>query len=128
MFRLVLGDDEPSFRISLRSLAIVVLAVSSCDADGGAAGPGRSQRITYATDVAPLLRDRCGACHHPEGVGPFSLLTFQDAVGHADAIEAATAARRMPPWPADRSPSPSRRIPSPGPSNSSRDDRGRCIT
>lgn len=57
--------------------------------------------VTFTTDVAPLLADRCGMCHHPGGSAPFSLLTFADAKRHATQIAIVTASRFMPPWKAD---------------------------
>jgi Flp pilus assembly protein TadD len=60
-----------------------------------------AQPITYSKDVAPLLSDRCGVCHHPGGPGPFSLLTYADAKRHAGQIATVTANRFMPPWKAD---------------------------
>src|SRR5205823_14919135 len=53
----------------------------------------RAQSVTYARDVAPLLADRCGMCHHPGGSAPFSLLTYADAKRHAAQIAAVTASR-----------------------------------
>ncbi len=57
--------------------------------------------VTYSNDVAPLLADRCGTCHHPGGSAPFSLLTYADAKRHATQIAAVTASRFMPPWKAE---------------------------
>jgi hypothetical protein len=57
--------------------------------------------VTYASDVAPLIADRCAMCHHPGGSAPFSLLTYSDAKRHAQQIAAVTASRFMPPWKAD---------------------------
>jgi hypothetical protein len=34
------------------------------------AGPARAQSVTFTKDVAPLLVERCGMCHHPGGSGP----------------------------------------------------------
>src|SRR5258708_13970682 len=67
----------------------------------GARGFQPSVPVTYAKDVAPLLGDRCGMCHHPGGSAPFSLLTYADAKRHATQIVAATASRFMPPWKAE---------------------------
>ena len=58
-------------------------------------------QTTYAKDVAPLLADRCGMCHHPGGSAPFALLTYADAKRRATQIAAVTANRFMPPWKAD---------------------------
>lgn len=54
--------------------------------------------LTYNRDVAPLLLKHCAPCHHPGEVAPFSLLTFDDAVQHADQIAEVVADRLMPPW------------------------------
>ena len=56
------------------------------------------QSVTYNQDVAPLLADRCGMCHHPGGSAPFSLLTYADAKRRATQIAAVTHDRLMPPW------------------------------
>jgi len=53
---------------------------------------------TFSRDVAPILYRQCAACHHPGGVAPFSLLTYQDAARRAALIAAVTARRYMPPW------------------------------
>lgn len=52
----------------------------------------------FAHDVAPILYRECAACHHPGGVAPFSLLTYDDAAKRAQLIAAVTAKRYMPPW------------------------------
>src|SRR5213594_753330 len=56
---------------------------------------------TYTRDIAPLLAERCGMCHVPEGSAPFSLLTYADAKRYAAEIAAVTRTRYMPPWKAD---------------------------
>src|SRR5438105_3637835 len=54
--------------------------------------------VSFATDVAPILSARCAACHRPGGIGPFDLITYDDAKRHAAQIGVATARRLMPPW------------------------------
>jgi tetratricopeptide (TPR) repeat protein/mono/diheme cytochrome c family protein len=54
--------------------------------------------VTFTADVAPILFNACASCHRPEGIAPFSLLTYDDAKSRAAAIVAATRARVMPPW------------------------------
>ena len=54
---------------------------------------------TFTRDVAPILYRNCAPCHHPEGPGPFPLLTFDDARRHARQIVKVTTSRYMPPWP-----------------------------
>ena len=60
--------------------------------------PVRQSQVTFTRDVAPILFSACASCHRPEGVAPFSLLTYDDSRKHAAAIVAATRDRVMPPW------------------------------
>ncbi|MCA1686445.1 MAG: cytochrome c, partial [Planctomycetia bacterium] len=57
--------------------------------------------VTYAGDVAAIVQNRCQACHRPGEVGPFPLLSYDDARGHAAMIREVVDDRRMPPWHAD---------------------------
>jgi hypothetical protein len=54
--------------------------------------------VTYEGQVAPLLKERCGMCHHPGGSAPFSVLTYEDVKRHAGQIATVTRNRYMPPW------------------------------
>lgn len=54
--------------------------------------------VTYHKDVAPVLQKHCQVCHRPGEVGPFSLMTYKQAVTWAEDIKAYTADRKMPPW------------------------------
>lgn len=54
--------------------------------------------VTYYKDVLPVLQNRCQECHRPGEVGPFSLLTYKQAVRWGDLIKDYTASRAMPPW------------------------------
>lgn len=58
----------------------------------------RTSRVTYADHVGPLLQKHCQSCHRPGGIGPFSLLTFEQAQSWADDLKNFTANRQMPPW------------------------------
>ncbi|SIN74901.1 AhpC/TSA family protein [Singulisphaera sp. GP187] len=58
-------------------------------------------QVTYAGEVAAILRDRCQSCHRPGQVGPFPLLTYDDARRRAAMISEVVDDRRMPPWHAD---------------------------
>jgi Tfp pilus assembly protein PilF len=55
-------------------------------------------RLTFNKDVAPIVWARCASCHRPGEIGPFSLLTYDDARRHATQIADVTARRIMPPW------------------------------
>lgn len=54
--------------------------------------------VTYHDQVARILQKRCQECHRPDGIGPFSLLSYDQALSWAADIEAYTADGSMPPW------------------------------
>ena len=45
-------------------------------------GGGTSQteaRLTYHRDVEPIVDAKCaGLCHHPDGIAPFTLMSYSD--------------------------------------------------
>lgn len=54
--------------------------------------------VTFHRDVLPILQNRCQTCHRPGEVGPFSLMTYRQAVNWADDIKTFTHKGQMPPW------------------------------
>jgi hypothetical protein len=59
--------------------------------------------ITWSEHIAPIVYKNCSPCHRPGQSGPFSLLSYADAVKKAKQIKFVTKTRYMPPWPADQS-------------------------
>ncbi len=53
---------------------------------------------TWYRDVQPVMAERCGTCHAPGGITPFSLQTYEEVKEHSAQIAAAVTSRRMPPW------------------------------
>ncbi len=80
-------------RPRIRPLPPQVVADQEDDDPATAVGP-----VTYAADVAGIIQARCQSCHRPGQVAPFSLLSYDDAVGHASMIHEVVENRRMPPW------------------------------
>lgn len=81
------------------------LAVAACGGgDDGAsppAGGATSQTqasVTFHEHVEPILQNRCQTCHHDGGIGPFGLISYDDAFRQASQIVKQAAARTMPPW------------------------------
>jgi hypothetical protein len=98
-----------SLRLSqgLAVASAVALAACSDSADlpaGGATGgmsmmPAGVPAIpTWHQHVAPLVTSRCSGCHKPDGIGPFSMTSYESARPFAAAMAAAAASGRMPPW------------------------------
>jgi hypothetical protein len=59
-------------------------------------------KVTWNSDIARLVSARCVRCHSPDGKGPMSLVTYEDARPWARAIREEVLARRMPKWHAAR--------------------------
>jgi peroxiredoxin/mono/diheme cytochrome c family protein len=58
----------------------------------------REGKVTFYRDVLPILQNRCQSCHRPGEVGPFPLLTYNQAVNWCSDIKEYTQNRKMPPW------------------------------
>jgi hypothetical protein len=67
-----------------------------------AQAPRLSSDVTFTRDIAPILQRSCQQCHHPDGVAPMSLVTYDDVRPYAKAIKTRTSLRwqrgAMPPW------------------------------
>ncbi len=59
----------------------------------------QAQNPTWADDVACIVYSHCTSCHNPGGSGPFSLMTYTDAVNNAAYMKIKVESREMPPWP-----------------------------
>jgi peroxiredoxin len=58
----------------------------------------KDSQLTYYRDVLPILQNHCQVCHRPGQAGPFSLMTYQQAVKWSTDIKQYTQSRAMPPW------------------------------
>jgi mono/diheme cytochrome c family protein len=57
---------------------------------------------TFTADVAPILFESCASCHQPSGIGPMSLLSYDEVRPWARRIRERVESREMPPWHLDR--------------------------
>ena len=63
--------------------------------------PPAKVEVTYTKHVARIMQKRCQECHRPGEIGPFPLLTYDDAKKRTARIREALVEERMPPWHAD---------------------------
>ncbi len=77
---------------------VVVVVVASCLTALGCETVAVDEAPpTYAT-VKPFLDHKCGNCHRPDGIGPMSLLTYDDVALFGDQVGAVVEDGSMPPW------------------------------
>jgi AhpC/TSA family len=58
-------------------------------------------QISYEKSIAPLLIDKCVACHRDGGIGPWQMTSYDMIRGFAPMIREVVRTQRMPPWHAD---------------------------
>src|SRR5258706_13607139 len=58
-------------------------------------------KISYTDRIAPLLVDKCVACHREGGVAPWAMTGYDIVRGFAPMIREVVRTKRMPPWHAD---------------------------
>ncbi len=58
-------------------------------------------RISYEKTIAPLLMDKCVACHRTGGIGPWQMTSYEMIKGFAPMIREVVRTQRMPPWDVD---------------------------
>ena len=85
------GDGSSRGRRSLRP--------SSAEAHKGI-----TSKFTYNAEVYPIFLNRCGRCHVDGGVGPMSLLKYEDAFPWAESLRTELLAAFSEDGPARRSP------------------------
>ncbi|MBX7165339.1 MAG: redoxin domain-containing protein [Pirellulales bacterium] len=54
--------------------------------------------VTYSSQVARILQERCVACHRPGEIAPFALQSYAEVAGWAETIREVIHDGRMPPW------------------------------
>jgi mono/diheme cytochrome c family protein len=87
--------------MSFLSASLVCVALFSAAPSTSPAAEKSNTAPTFNKHVAPILWQNCASCHRPGEVGPFSLLSYDDAAKRAKFLVEITAERRMPPWKAE---------------------------
>lgn len=86
---------------TLPALCAAVLLSQSVMVGRAASGKAIPAAPTFTEHIAPILFQNCASCHRPGEIGPFPLLTYDDARKRARQITEVTASRFMPPWHAE---------------------------
>lgn len=56
-------------------------------------------QATWSGGVANIIYTNCSKCHNSNGIAPFALMSYFDAVDNASNIKADVQIHKMPPWP-----------------------------
>ena len=80
------------------SLAMIPVALAAILAVGAPSEARAQDGPTFSEGVAPILFENCVRCHQPDGIGPMSLLTYDQARRYAGRIRQKVESREMPPW------------------------------
>lgn len=56
-------------------------------------------QTTWSGSVANIIYTNCSKCHNSNGIAPFSLMSYFDAVDNASSIKSDVQTHKMPPWP-----------------------------
>ncbi|MEX0964285.1 MAG: redoxin domain-containing protein [Pseudohongiellaceae bacterium] len=60
-------------------------------------GAAHAESISYADDIAPILKERCISCHMEGGIAPFAMSSHQMVQGWSPMIRETLYTKRMPP-------------------------------
>jgi hypothetical protein len=88
-------------RPAARAFLVGALLTGLVTVRGLAHDPARL-KVTWKGDIERIVQARCVRCHTPDGKGPMSLITYEDARPYAAAMREEVLARRMPKWHAAR--------------------------
>src|SRR5690606_8028806 len=80
-----------------RSAQTGALNARGCAVELPARAMHASAAPDYATDVAPILKEQCAACHREGGIGPFAMDSHQMVQGWSPMIRETLMTKRMPP-------------------------------
>jgi len=82
----------------LATLATTAVGAQALGAQQFAAATPPEREVTFSNEVVRILQENCQICHQPGGIGPMSLLTYQDVRRWASRIKTQVVARDMPPY------------------------------
>jgi hypothetical protein len=80
------------------AVVLTMIAVLPVDARAQSTAPSP----VFTKDVAPILQEKCQACHRPGYIAPMPLLTYEQTRPWARAIRERVMTRQMPPWHIDK--------------------------
>ncbi|MEM6994251.1 MAG: monooxygenase [Myxococcota bacterium] len=93
------GDDVPSGNDGDEGADGATSTATGDDAGPATGDDGVAASVNYYKDIKPILDGRCATCHSVDGIAPFPLLTYADAVEYGPSSVPSVLEKTMPPWP-----------------------------
>jgi mono/diheme cytochrome c family protein len=92
--------DRIMARLATTVGAVAMLATSAValEAQQFASATPADREVTFSNEVVRILQQNCQVCHQPGGIGPMSLMTYQDVRRWATRIKTQVVERNMPPY------------------------------
>ena len=103
-YRGPLSADAVEAVVSGKEVAVASAAVKGAKIDfpaRSAKAKAEFAKISYSDTIAPLLEEKCIACHQQGGIAPFAMDSYEKVKGFAPMMREAIRTDRMPPFDAD---------------------------
>ena len=86
----------------LKTLNLLILVIGIAGLENAIAQAAHDDKITYSKDIANIIFEKCASCHNPDGIGPMSLLNYEEVRPWAPLISYKVQKGEMPPWHLDK--------------------------
>src|SRR5262249_23648373 len=98
----VFTRNPPMRKLFFPCLAALLCALGTTTAaqadEPKPASPELPDKVTFSEHIAPIIFDKCTACHRPGEAAPFKLMTYRDVQKRGRTILKVVERRYMPPW------------------------------
>ena len=85
-----------------KTLNLLIVVIGITGLQSAIAQTAHDDKITYSKDIANKIFEKCPSCHNPDGIGPMSLLNYEEVRPWAPLISYKVQMREMPPWHLDK--------------------------
>ncbi len=84
--------------LGLSTIAVATLSLGCANKPALPEIEAADDAPTWYRDIKPIVAQRCAGCHTAQGIGPFTLSSYEQAQSKAAALADSVQSRRMPPW------------------------------
>jgi len=93
------GGSDPDDPSASEMDGTTATETDSADSGEGSSGAAEDSPLTYWRDTKAIIDAKCGSCHRPDDIAPFSLQTHAEVAAVAAILPASIETETMPPWP-----------------------------